>query len=265
MRAFLTDVVHAFLALPLYFCLLTAALAIYAWRRRSARLYRRRFALTGLALAVYLVSAPVVGNTLLRAWEGRNPGIDAAGVAARVKVEKAEAAPVILVLTAGWMRTTATGYEAKIGEAGWERLWAAVQLWERIGGTMVFSGAPVADGSDSSAAAMARVAQKMGVPAAAIIVEPRSLNTYENFKFSLPLLPSHRGSVVLITSALYMPRAYAVAQRMALPVIAYPVEYTADARLGWQAWLPANGGPAMLERLAHEWLGMAAYRARGWI
>lgn len=262
MRAFLTDLVHAFLALPLYFSLLMAVCAIHAWRVRGGRLHRFRFMLVGAALAVYLASIPAVGNTLLRAWEGRLPETTAARVAVRVK---GDAPPVILVLTAGWMRTTATGFEAKIGEPGWERLWAAVQLWERIGGTILFTGAPVADGSDSSAAAMARVAQKMGVPAAAIVVEPRSLNTYENFKFSAPLLPPRHGPIVLITSALYMPRAYAVAQRMQLPVIAYPVEYTADARIGWQAWLPSNGGPAMLERLAHEWLGMAAYRVRGWI
>lgn len=262
MRAFVTDLVHAFLALPLYFFIFMAALATYSWRMRGACLHRYRFLMLAAAVAVYLASIPAVGNTLLRAWESRIPGTPAASVALRVKND---APPAILVLTAGWTRTTATGYEAKIGEAGWERLWAAVQLWERIGGTILFSGAPVADGSDSSAAAMARVAQKMGVPAAAIVVEPRSLNTYENLKFSAPLLPSQRGPIVLITSALYMPRAYAVAQRMQLPVIAYPVEYTADARIGWQAWLPSNGGSAMLERLAHEWLGILAYRARGWI
>lgn len=262
MRAFLTDVVHAFLALPLYFFLLMVALATYGWRVRDSRLHRYRLLFVGAAAAVYLAAIPMVGNTLLWAWEARIPKATANGVAQQVTNA---APPVILVLTAGWMRTTPSGYEAKIGEAGWERLWAAVQLWERIGGTIIFSGAPVADGSDSSAAAMARVAQKMGVPAGAIVVEPRSLNTYENFKFSVPLLPSRHGPVVLITSALYMPRAYAVAQRMQLPVIAYPVEYTADARIGWQGWLPSNGGPAMLERLVHEWLGMAAYRARGWI
>ena len=262
MRALLTDVVHAFLALPLYFLLLMVALAAYSWRARGRRAHRYRFVLLAGAVVVYLSSITATGNALLRAWEGRIPSVSSEAVAARVR---AEASPVILVLTAGWMRTTANGYEAKIGEPGWERLWAAVQLWERIGGTLVFSGAPVADGSDSSAAAMARVAQKMGVPARAIAVESRSLNTYENFKFSTALLPPQHGPIVLITSALYMPRAYAVAQRMRLSVIPYPVEYTADARIGWQRWLPSNGGPAMLERLAHEWLGMLAYRARGWI
>lgn len=260
MRAFLTDVIHAFLALPLYFFLMLAVLAVASWRGRA--LYRYRFALLAATLAVYLASISVLGNGLLRSWEGRHPTLTSANVAQRLENQ---GAPVILVLTAGWMRTTATGYEAKIGEPGWERLWAAVQLWERIGGVLIFSGAPVADGSDSSAAAMARVARKLGVPATAIIVEPRSLNTYENFKFSAALLPPRHGPVVLITSALYMPRAYLVAQGMKLPVIAYPVEYTAHARTGWQDWIPSNGGPALLERLAHEWLGVLAYRARGWI
>lgn len=260
MRAFLTDMVHAFLALPLYFFLGLAALSWQSWRGRI--LHRFRFALLGATAVVYLASVTVFGNGLLRAWEGRIPALSVTEVAAKVG-EKKE--PVILVLTAGWMRTTATGYEAKIGEPGWERLWSAVQLWERIGGVLLFTGAPVADGSDSSAAAMARVARKMGVPDTAIMIEPRALNTYENFKFSAALLPPNHGPIVLITSALYMPRAYSVAQRMQLPVIAYPVEYTADARSGWQDWLPSNGGPAMLERLAHEWLGVLAYRARGWI
>ena len=38
---------------------------------------------------------------------------------------------VILVLTSGWFRASAMGYDLKIGEVGWERLVTTVQLWER--------------------------------------------------------------------------------------------------------------------------------------
>ena len=129
---------------------------------------------------------------------------------------------------------------------------------------MIFSGAPTPDGDDSAAAGMARVAQQLGVPITQIKVEPASLSTHENFLFSKPLLDQYQGEVWLVTSALHMPRAMAVAKKLGIAVIAYPCDFRAEERSNWRLWLPSNAGPAMLEEALHELLGILQYRVSGW-
>ncbi len=258
MRSVATELLHLFLSIPLIIILALAVLTLMAFREHAAVGLRRwRFILPLFAFAVYLVSAPVVSNTAVRWIES---GYAVPRQAETVTPKK----PVILVLTAGWLRTTERGYELKLSEAGWERTHAAVLLWKRHGGILVFSGAPTPDGNDSAAAGMARVAQQLGVPATAIKIEPASLNTYENFLFSKPLLDQHGGEIWLVTSALHMPRAMAVSKKVGVSAIAYPCDFHGEERLNWRLWLPSNAGPAMLEEALHELLGILQYRLRGW-
>ena len=257
MRSVTTELLHLLLSIPFFIIVVLVVLTLMAFRERAAMGLRRwRFILPLSVFSVYLVSAPVVSNTVVRWIE--------TGYAVPIQAETvALKQPTILVLTAGWLRTTEQGYELKLSEAGWERTHAAVLLWKRYGGTLVFSGAPTPDGLDSAAAGMARVAQQLGVPASAIKVEPASLNTYENFLFSKTLLDQQGGEVWLVTSALHMPRAMAVARKMGIPAIAYPCDFHAEERLNWRLWWPSNAGPAILEDALHELLGILQYRLRG--
>ena len=258
MRSVTTELLHLFFSLPFLLTMVLAVLTLLAFgARATTRLRRWRFVLLVLTPGVYLISAPVVSNALVHWIE---TGYRMPALSDTVTSKQ----PTILVLTAGWLRATALGYESKISEAGWERTHTAVQLWKRHGGTLVFSGAPTPDGNDSAAAGMARVAQQLGVPATAIKVESASLNTFENVQFSKSLLDRHGGEVWLVTSALHMPRAMAAAKKMGVPAIAYPCDFRAEERLNWRLWLPSNAGPAMLEEALHEWFGLIYYRLRGW-
>jgi uncharacterized SAM-binding protein YcdF (DUF218 family) len=259
MNALTTELVHLLLAVPFWLICLLLVLSLRA-RHTDALLHlsRWRFVLPVVAVGLYVVSAPVFPNTLMR-WIETRYAVPA------LSVQVAGNDRLIVVLTAGWSRATADGYDSKISEAGWERTWAAVQLWRRIGGTLLFTGAPTPDGRDSAAAGMARMARELGVPGQAILTEPASLSTYENFAYSQPLIERHGGEVWLITSALHMPRAMAVARKMGVTPIAYPCDFRAQERIGWWQWLPSNSGPVMFEKVLHELLGMLLYRLRGWI
>jgi len=258
MRSVLTEFLHLLLSLPFLMVVVLAVLTIFALRTHPAAGLRRwRYVLLLSAVGVYLISAPAISNAVVFWIESIYAVPMPTALAAPKK-------PIVLVLTAGWLRATAQGYESKLSEAGWERTQAAVKLWKRHGGILVFSGAPTPDGSDSAAAGMSRVAQQMGVPEAAIMVESASLNTYENFLFSKPLLDQYGGEVWLVTSALQMPRAMAVARKMGISAIAYPCDFHAEEHLNWRLWLPSNAGPAMLEEALHELLGTLVYRLRGW-
>ena len=128
---------------------------------------------------------------------------------------------------------------------------------------MLFTGGPPGDDDRSIAAEMGRVAQRLGVPADAILRSPRSRTTYEDLAQVQAVLQRHRGPIWLVTSAVHMPRARAVAAQLGLQVRPYPVAYRQIANTTWRAWLPHNGGPDRYAIALHEMVGLWIYRLRG--
>jgi uncharacterized SAM-binding protein YcdF (DUF218 family) len=258
MRADLTELFHALVQLPFWVFLVLAATAVRAWRSpKGTRRHRWRLAWIAAALAFYALSIPLSHVTLERWLEHRYP------VPAVREADRSDE-NVILVLTAGWLRRTEDGHDLKIGEAGWERTAAAVALWRRIGGRLVFTGAPTPDRRDSAAAAMARLARGLGVPEANVLVEPASLNTHENMLFSRRMLGESPRRLWLVTSALHMPRSVLAAKAVGFEVVPYPCDFRADEGFDWSMLLPGSMSQPAFERALHELVGMAAYRLRGW-
>src|SRR3989344_510261 len=167
MRALATDIAHIFFSLPVYLVFLLLAMSIMAFRKeRNSMHFRWRFLYVALFGFFYMASAPVFSNALVNRIESIYSVPD-------IQDFRGSNQHVVLVLTAGWLRQTETGYETKIGEAGWERILTGVELWRHVGGNLLFTGAPAPDGKDSAAQAMARVARLMGVPGEAILLETR--------------------------------------------------------------------------------------------
>lgn len=249
-----------FLALPFYVLCGLGVVTFVAFKRKTApRLRRWRYALAAASVATFLIGAPAFGNALTLRIERRYPPR---------MVTAADRHPdnLIVVLTGGWFRWVDGRVDVKISEDGWERLDAGVKLWRDVGGTMLIAGAPARDGSGLSvAAAMADAAEARGVPREAIVVEPRSRNTYENLSFSLPLLQAHRDRVWLVTSALHLPRAMSVARKLGVAPIPYPCFYRASRGVTVVGWLPNNEGPVVLEQALHEEIGVVWYWLRGWL
>lgn len=217
---------------------------------------RRRLLLIAAGTLFYLWSVPALPARLTAYTEALYAAPDMAALQ-----EAAGPAPRVLVLSAGWFRQSPEGPRAMLSADAWERTRAGVEAWRRLGGTLIFSGGPVPDGSDSVAAQMARAAEVMGVPAARVLVEPASRNTRENIAFSVRLLGLHSGEpVVLVTSALHMPRAVAWARMHGIAALAYPCDWRGEAGSTWRDWLPSNGAPGAWQDLLHEWVGIVALR-----
>jgi uncharacterized SAM-binding protein YcdF (DUF218 family) len=259
MRALATDLLHLLLALPLQVVLACLAGAFAGWYRGHGSTWHRwRWALLAAALWAYVVSMPATANALVRWLESRH------AVPPDTAMATAGPAPTVLVLSGGWFRPTGNGYEVMLTSADWQRIDTGVRLQQRLGGRLLFSGAPLPDQSDSVAQRMAREAQRLGAPAQALAVETRSQNTYENLAFSDREFALRAGApVVLVTSALHLPRAVAVARKLGIAVLPFPCDFKGEAFAKWQLWVPSNDGAAALERALHEWLGLWAYRLRG--
>ena len=119
----------------------------------------------------------------------------------------------------------------------------------------------------SEAEEMRALLEEWGVPASSILVEGGSINTHENALFSHQLLSQRGiGRIILVTSALHMPRAAATFRKLGFDVVAAP----ADFRTGWEEqisifnWFPATGELLGSSDALHEWLGLWVYRIHGW-
>ncbi|MGV6849204.1 MAG: YdcF family protein [Marinibacterium sp.] len=72
----------------------------------------------------------------------------------------------------------------------------------------------------SAAEAMAHLAEADGVPADAVILEPRARSTLQNAGFALPLLPEGASRIVLVSDAFHLPRSWMIFRALGAPRMA---------------------------------------------
>lgn len=244
---------------PLYLVLLLLLLTVHAFRRRETRLGRARWLLLAALVLTDVSSTTAIANALVARLERPHPRRPATA-----KITPPDGEALVMVLSSGSSLKRGNGWEVRLDAAGWERLQAGMRLWREVGGRLLFSGGPTPDRSASEAATMAAIAVASGVPQSAITVESESRNTYQNLAFSKDLVAAHRGRVYLVTSAMHMTRAVAVAERLDLTVEPYACDHRALELRHWYAWLPDNGGAMTFAEALHEMLGLVYYRLRGW-
>jgi uncharacterized SAM-binding protein YcdF (DUF218 family) len=115
---------------------------------------------------------------------------------------------------------------------------------------------------------MARLLEEWNTPSTAIQIEGGSINTHENATMSYRMLaPRGIRRILLVTSAMHMPRAAGAFRKAGFEVIAVP----ADFQTGWdeaillEKWLPSAKSLVDSDAALYEWLGIAIYRLRGWM
>jgi len=132
------------------------------------------------------------------------------------------------------------------------------------------------DTQSTPADEMAALLLELGVPSEALWLEDQSKNTYENALFSAEILKDNVvDKVLLITSAIHMPRAVALFQKQGVEVIPLPVDYsvtsndTTSNNQDWigqlLGWLPSAGNLNTSTNALKEYLGLLIARLRGWI
>lgn len=84
---------------------------------------------------------------------------------------------------------------------------------------------------------MSVILQALGVPTEAIWLEPGSRNTEDNAAFSTPILQEHNvHSILLVTSAMHMPRAVYLFEQQGFDVVPAPTDFNvtnADWEMLW--------------------------------
>jgi uncharacterized SAM-binding protein YcdF (DUF218 family) len=228
-------------ALTLLLCIVAVGIALLLRWQRVAVLV----AAAGIAWSA-VWSIPQTSEWLRRSLEDRYPVLAAAA---------APRADAIVVLGGGGHLGWARRPDVTPDELPYSRLAAGARLWfAHRAPVVILSGG--GDNGHSEARTMGRAIATLGVPQRALLREERSTDTRGNALYTAGLARRHGiRRVLLVTSAIHMPRAQLLFRRAGMEVVPMPVP---EPRVGnsWvQRWVPRpralrRSGSALKEYVA---------------
>jgi uncharacterized SAM-binding protein YcdF (DUF218 family) len=228
-------------------------LLVFRWRRTGSALY-------GLALVLFLAT----GCGVLPQWLLGNLQASYIG---KTPIEwKARNAIVMLGLTT---ERIAGGTIVEPGTFSYARLVKTVELYNdcRKTGTIcevIVSGGDARNHGSPEASVYQDALIRLGVNAADILVEPNSMNTWQNAEFTGPILKRLDAQrVLLVTSGVHLRRGELYFDHFDIPTTPVRVDYLA----AMPSVIPLAYNFAVTDIALHETIGIARYRiynALGW-
>ena len=220
-------------------------------------------------LVIAVPAMPVVSDALLRQLEDQ---------AAALTPKTIPQANAVLVLGGGIRSAPAKGLGVEVNEAG-DRLLCGVRLWKQgKAPVLITTGARVSfkpnDPIAPEAVLSQQLAQELGVPASAVLLNDQARTTAEEAK-RINQLAAEQGwkQLILVTSAFHMPRALASFQRQSnFEIIPVACDYRLDPHgrdqpFSWQELLinvmPSSDSLNQTTQVLKEHLGLLVYKLRG--
>ncbi|MGK7916967.1 MAG: YdcF family protein [Prochloraceae cyanobacterium] len=165
-----------------------------------------------------------------------------------------------------------------ISEEGDRIIYAAKLYQDAKAPLIIAAGGRIAwrGGGQPESADMAQLLGLMGVPLEAIVQEPNSLNTYQNAVNVRQILADREiNRVLLVTSAMHMPRSLMIFQRQGIEAIPAPTDFlvsqqdleelTSSTQAMILNLLPDARHLETTTKAIKEYLGIVVYRLRGWL
>lgn len=223
--------VAAALIAPLGTALFFGGLALFlvAFRRRRLAVVSGGFAFVWL----FVWALPASSLLLRNALESPYPPL---------AMSEVLPAPAAVVLGGGIAPAGHDDLYPDMG-ANADRVWHAARLYHagKVPLLILAGGSDARFSRMSEAEAMQRFLLDMGVPASAMLLEENSRTTRQNAQFASDLLAGRGiGEVILVTSALHMPRAVALFRARGLKVIPVAVDHSVGNMPAWRLWLPSS-------------------------
>ncbi|HUH88693.1 MAG TPA: YdcF family protein [Pusillimonas sp.] len=245
------------LVIPLNLCITLLVIAVVLLMLRRRRIAAVLAAL-GLAWALFWslpASSLWAGGRLEQLYP----------YTAAAQLPPAQAIVVLGGHTAGGRPNWFEPYER---ETALTRTDSAIRLYRAERAPLILLSGAALDGSQSEAESMANTLKKNGVPDQALLLEKSSFNTYENAVYSARILKELGITrVLLVTSALHMPRAMAVFSKQGLTPIAAPSapQIVVPDDTAFSFWLPDERSFFASRSIIKEYAGLLVYWLRGWI
>ena len=235
--------------LALSACLLLLGLLALGLRRKAIAAV---LVVAGLGWSA-LWSVPMVSDALRLSLERTNPSI---AVQALPRVD----AIVVLAGGAGYARMDRANLDLDDMHDS-SRIAAGARAWFAGRAPVVILSGGVGPPRHREADNMARVITRLGVPRSSLLLEDRSHSTRENAGYTSRLAREHSiHRVVLVTSAIHMPRASLLFRQAGLDVVPLAVPERPD-RDDWQErWLPSRRALWRSGRAFKEYAGLIGAR-----
>lgn len=228
-------------------------------------LIRGRRVITSLCLAASMLlllafSSQIVAYTLAGTLEGQYLPVDGAQIQANA----------IVVLGGTVQPAISPRTHVELGQAG-ERVMEGFRLYKAgmapvivaTGGGIDFISRDHREGDDIKTLLM-----ELGVPSSAILAESESRNTHENALKTRTIFDQYAigKTIVLVTSAMHMPRSVSVFTKAGFTVYPAPADFMAAGdEYSWYSYLPQAGYLDLSTYAIKEWIGIAVYWILGWI
>ena len=256
--------------LPLFFypiglvCLLLFA-ALILWKRRKLTKF---FILISL-MVLFICGNRYVANSLAKSLEWKYPAL--------TQPEKVD---LIVVLGGGTEPQLEPRPITEVNAAGDRVIYAAKLFRQYPNAKVLVSGGDIDfldQSSDTPASDMADLLNLMDVPNSAIILQDKSQNTYEDALYSCEKIKAGKyQNVLLVTSAMHMPRSVKLFEKQGYQVIPAPTDYSIT-QVAWQkTWhpnfeefvinlVPSYSNLSSVTKSLKEYLGMWVYHLKGWL
>ncbi|MBB5879573.1 uncharacterized SAM-binding protein YcdF (DUF218 family) [Xanthomonas arboricola] len=237
---------------------LVCVLFLLSWLIGRRRWLRSARALAAVTLALLLL----VGCGPLASWMLH--GLQQTGVN---DFNDWRARNMIVLLGAGTVRPDGPDATAESNMFAYGRIVESARLYRQCrahGGDckIEISGGDARGLGLSEAVVYRKVLIGLGIDQADLIMEPSSMNTWQNAQFSQPLLRAYRPDrVVLVSSATHLRRAELYFRHFGID--ATPVR--SDWLTASWAWLPQSYNFTVADVALHEYLGIARYRVYEWL
>jgi uncharacterized SAM-binding protein YcdF (DUF218 family) len=221
-----------------------------------------------LAFVVLIVASNArVSNHLVKSLEWQN-----------LPSQEMPNADAIVLLGGATRNASPPRIMADLKQEGDRLLYAAKLYQEEKAPLIIAAGGRIQwyGGGKSEAADMKTLLQIMGVPQKAIIEEPNSLNTYQNAINVKEILDTKDlKKILLVTSAMHMPRSLLIFERQGIDAIAAPtdflisnqelqeVDYSLESKI--LSFLPGTEYLDQTTKAIKEYIGLFVYRLRGWL
>ena len=161
----------------------------------------------------------------------------------------------IVVLGGGIGAEGAYGRWGDLNHAS-DRVVSAAELWHAKKAPKIVVSGGSTQGPVSEASRMADLLQRMGVPATAIRLEEKSLNTEGNAREVAALVDKGSPHILLVTSSLHMRRAAALFTAQGFRVTAAPTDHRVPRYPhAVPGWMPRIQHLDTSTAAIHEWVG----------
>lgn len=211
-------------------------------------------------LVLYVSSITPVSTWIVGSLESRHPTVRPGSV-------KAEA---IVVLGGPGRPKRGARQFIEFSEAG-ERVFDGIRWWKSGASPVVITsgvGIDFIQKDQKEGGDLKNLMIEFGVPASAILAENEARNTYENALYVRAMMIEKGMTlrVILVTSAIHMPRSLAIFRKAGFDAIPAPCDFIAEPyQTNWFSFMPRAENFHLTTQAIKEYIGIVSYKLFGWL